>query len=103
MFCRQLPRVVRRDLSFAARCFEFRATPRSFVEINHRRLRIRPYSTRGKTIDDDALQKLDVDAIEAHLKKRFGDPTTWSHDDLLKFMICKFDHARCIAFTNIRS
>jgi hypothetical protein len=100
MFCRQLPRVVRRELTFAAR--RFRATPRSFTEINHRPLRIRPYSTSGKTIDDDALQKLDVDAIEARLKKRFGDPTTWSHDELLKLMICKFDHARSIALTNIR-
>jgi hypothetical protein len=100
MFCRQLPRVVRRELTFAAR--RFRATPRSFTEINHRPLRIRPYSTSGKTIDDDALQKLDVDAIEARWKKRFGDPTTWSHDELLKLMICKFDHARSIALTNIR-
>jgi hypothetical protein len=99
MFCRQLPRAVRRDLSFAAR--RFRATLCSFAKINPLHLRVRAYSTSENGIppshigkmDDDALQKMDIDAVEAFTKQRFG-ATTWSHDQLRKLMVCKFDYTK---------
>jgi hypothetical protein len=96
MYCRQLPRVVRRDLRFASR----QATACSFAKINPLYLRVRAYSTSEKgmphwyadKMNNEALQKLDIDAIEAFSKQRFGDATTWSHDQLLKLMVCKFDY-----------
>jgi hypothetical protein len=76
-----------------------------FAKINPLHLRARAYSTSSKgmphwytdKLNDEALQKLDIDAIEAFSKQRFGDATTWSHDQLLKLMVCKLD------FTKIES
>lgn len=83
MLCRQLSRAVRRDCSVAA-C-RLRTTPCSFAKVNLFRLPIRP---KGK-IDGDALQELDIDAIEAQSKNWFGDHSTWSHEKLLNLMVCK--------------
>jgi hypothetical protein len=104
MFCRQLPRVVRRDLKFAPR--RFRATPCSFAKTNPLYLRARAYSAKEKGIprwyidkmDDDPLQKLDIDAVEAFSKQRFGDATSWSYNQLLKLMVCEFDYAKIHSF-----
>jgi hypothetical protein len=32
---------------------------------------------------------MDLDAIKAHSKAWFGDHANWSHEQLLKLMVCK--------------
>jgi hypothetical protein len=95
MFCRQFTRVVRHDYNAAAR--RVRTTSFSFAKFNLALSSVRLYSASGNSIkpsikskvSEDAIRKMDFDAIEAMLKDRLGDHANWSHEQLLNLMICK--------------
>jgi hypothetical protein len=95
MFSRQLSRVVWSDFGVAAR--RVRTTTYSFAKSNRPHVPLRPYSASGigstpsnqDKIDDNALPRLDIDAMESISRHWFGDQSTWSHNKLLSLMVCK--------------